>query len=195
MPSHRYEFFLRNFGGGRLTGSTPLSINGEKVHTFMGQGSVLRPMSFATTATRIAVARDGAAPSRPGPLGCGVITGAGAVVNSLKLGVGKSIAIFGTGSVGLSGIMAAKLVGAGKIIAIDLRDDRLKLAGNWAPLTIQSKQRVHSTNPRQSSLETESILRSRRWRLCQSCDSYRRLALRETCGFVGGAPEDPNSPS
>ena len=56
-----------------------------------------------------------------GPLGCGVITGAGAVINSLKVGVGKSIAVFGTGSVGLSGVMAAKLVGAGKIIAIDLR--------------------------------------------------------------------------
>ena len=42
--------------------------------------------------------------------------------------MGKSIAVFGTGSVGLSAVMAAKLVGAGKIIAIDLRDDRLKLA-------------------------------------------------------------------
>ena len=76
----------------------------------------------------IAVGRD-APLELLGPLGCGVITGAGAVINSLKVGVGKSIAVFGTGSVGLSGIMAAKLVGAGKIIAIDLRDDRLKLAG------------------------------------------------------------------
>jgi aryl-alcohol dehydrogenase len=43
-----------------------------------------------------------------GPLGCGVITGAGAVINSLKVGVGKSIAVFGTGSVGLSAVMVAK---------------------------------------------------------------------------------------
>jgi aryl-alcohol dehydrogenase len=41
-----------------------------------------------------------------GPLGCGVITGAGDVINSLKVGAGKSIAIFGTGSVGLSCILA-----------------------------------------------------------------------------------------
>jgi aryl-alcohol dehydrogenase len=39
LPSYCYEFFQRNFGGGRLDGSSPLSSNGEKVHTFMGQGS------------------------------------------------------------------------------------------------------------------------------------------------------------
>jgi aryl-alcohol dehydrogenase len=79
-----------------------------------------------------------------GPLGCGVITGAGAVINSLKVGAGKSIAVFGTGSVGLSGIMAAKLVGAGKIIAIDLRDDRLKLALERCDAHDQSEQAVNS---------------------------------------------------
>ena len=74
-----------------------------------------------------------------------MITGAGAVINSLKVGVGKSIAVFGTGSVGLSAVMAAKLVGAGKIIAIDLRDDRLKLALEFgATHTINPRQRIHS---------------------------------------------------
>jgi aryl-alcohol dehydrogenase len=120
LPSYCYEFFQRNFGGGRADGTSPLSVNGEKVHTFMGQGS------FATHVV-CQVAND-APLELLGPLGCGVITGAGAVINSLKVGVGKSIAVFGTGSVGLSGVLAAKLVGAGKIIAIDLRDDRLKLA-------------------------------------------------------------------
>jgi aryl-alcohol dehydrogenase len=39
LPSYCYEFFERNFGGGRADGTTPLSSSGEKVHTFMGQGS------------------------------------------------------------------------------------------------------------------------------------------------------------
>jgi aryl-alcohol dehydrogenase len=63
-----------------------------------------------------------------GPLGCGVQTGAGAVMNALKPGAGSSIAVFGAGSVGLSAIMAAKVVGCATIIAIDLNEKRL----NWA---------------------------------------------------------------
>jgi aryl-alcohol dehydrogenase len=126
-----------------------------------------------------------------GPLGCGVITGAGAVINSLKVGAGKSIAVFGTGSVGLSGIMAAKLVGAGKIIAVDLRDDRLKLALELGA--------THTINPNKQSipeaiksitgtgvdftLETTALMPILRL-------SIDVLALRGTCGFVGGAPED-----
>jgi aryl-alcohol dehydrogenase len=125
-----------------------------------------------------------------GPLGCGVITGAGAVINSLKVDVGKSIAVFGTGSVGLSAVMAAKLVGAGKIIAVDLRDDRLKLALELGA--------THTVNPSKDStpnaikaitgsgvdftLETTALMPILR----QAIDV---LALRGTCGFVGGAPE------
>ncbi|MEJ0007730.1 MAG: hypothetical protein WDM77_15530 [Steroidobacteraceae bacterium] len=46
-----------------------------------------------------------------GPLGCGVITGAGAMLFSLRLQVGQSVAILGTGGVGLSAVMAARLIG------------------------------------------------------------------------------------
>jgi aryl-alcohol dehydrogenase len=189
LPSYCYEFFQRNFGGGRADGTSPLSVNGEKVHTFMGQGS------FATHVVChdrnvIAVAKD-APLELLGPLGCGVITGAGAVINSLKVGVGKSIAIFGTGSVGLSGVMAAKLVGAGKIIAIDLRDDRLKLAMELgATHTIDpSKESIPEAikkitgNGVDFTLETTALMPVLR----QAIDV---LALRGTCGFVGGAPED-----
>ena len=45
-----------------------------------------------------------------GPLGCGIQTGAGAVMNSLRPQAGESIAVFGAGSVGLSAVMAARLV-------------------------------------------------------------------------------------
>ena len=50
LPSYCYEFFQRNFGGGRADGTSPLSVNGEKIHTFMGKDHS-PPMSFATTAT------------------------------------------------------------------------------------------------------------------------------------------------
>jgi aryl-alcohol dehydrogenase len=69
-----------------------------------------------------------------GPLGCGVQTGAGAVMNSLKVKAGDSLACFGTGSVGLSAIMAARVVGATTIIGVDVSDERLRVA-KWLGAT------------------------------------------------------------
>ena len=63
-----------------------------------------------------------------GPLGCGIQTGAGAVMNTLKPEAASSIVIFGCGSVGLAAIMAANVVGCATIIAVDLLPQRLELA-------------------------------------------------------------------
>ncbi len=63
-----------------------------------------------------------------GPLGCGIQTGAGTVLNSLAARPGESIVITGTGSVGLSAVMAARIAGCDPIIAIDLLPERLELA-------------------------------------------------------------------
>ncbi|NHF59162.1 NAD(P)-dependent alcohol dehydrogenase [Flavobacteriaceae bacterium TP-CH-4] len=63
-----------------------------------------------------------------GPLGCGIQTGAGTVMNTLNPRAGTSIAIFGVGSVGLSAIMAAKNVGCSTIVAVDINPSRLELA-------------------------------------------------------------------
>jgi aryl-alcohol dehydrogenase len=62
------------------------------------------------------------------PLGCGCITGAGAVLCSFALKPGQSLAIFGTGGVGLSAVMAARLAGAQHIVAIDPVAGRRELA-------------------------------------------------------------------
>jgi len=62
------------------------------------------------------------------PLGCGVQTGAGAVFNVLKPAVGSTIAIFGMGAVGLSAVLAARLAGCSRIVAVDLHAGRLDLA-------------------------------------------------------------------
>lgn len=63
-----------------------------------------------------------------GPLGCGIQTGAGTVLNALKVGPGASFAAFGAGAVGLSAVMAAAAAGATTIFAIDVVLSRLELA-------------------------------------------------------------------
>jgi aryl-alcohol dehydrogenase len=63
-----------------------------------------------------------------GPLGCGIQTGAGTVLNKLRPEAGSKLAVFGCGSVGLSAIMAAKLLGCEQIIGVDVHENRLELA-------------------------------------------------------------------
>ena len=60
--------------------------------------------------------------------GCAVVTGAGAVVNTAKIPVGSSVAVVGLGGVGLMSMLAARAAGARQIVAIDMLDDKLKLA-------------------------------------------------------------------
>jgi len=61
-------------------------------------------------------------------LGCGIQTGAGAVLNALNPAAGTSIGIFGAGAVGLSAVMAAVVAGCTTIIAVDVKENRLELA-------------------------------------------------------------------
>jgi Zn-dependent alcohol dehydrogenase len=61
-------------------------------------------------------------------IGCAVLTGAGAVLHTAKVGLGQSVAVFGVGGVGLSAISAAAIAGADPIIAIDLVDRKLQFA-------------------------------------------------------------------
>ncbi len=61
-------------------------------------------------------------------LGCGVLTGAGAVLRSARVPAGSSVAVFGAGGVGLSAVQAARIAGAERVIAVDLAVDKLDLA-------------------------------------------------------------------
>jgi S-(hydroxymethyl)glutathione dehydrogenase/alcohol dehydrogenase len=61
-------------------------------------------------------------------IGCAVLTGAGAVLHTAKVGLGQSVAVFGAGGVGLSAIGAAAIAGADPIIAVDLVDRKLQFA-------------------------------------------------------------------
>ena len=124
-----YCQFLRRhaFSGARADGSTALSCNGEVIHShFFGQSSFA---GYSICTERNVVPVDRTLPlSLLGPLGCGIQTGAGAMINSLKVGAGDRVAVLGSGSVGLAGVMAAQVAGAATIVAVDLQANRLALA-------------------------------------------------------------------
>ncbi len=127
-PSYCYEVAAVCFGGKRLDGSTTLTCEDQPLHgSFFGQSS-FATHAIANERNAIKVRKD-APLELLGPLGCGLQTGAGAVLNSFRLGAGQTIAVFGTGAVGLAAIMAARIAGAGKIFAIDVVEERLTLAG------------------------------------------------------------------
>ncbi|EEP77961.1 conserved hypothetical protein [Uncinocarpus reesii 1704] len=75
------------------------------------------------------------------PLGCGYSTGAGTVFNALRPKPESTIAILGMGAVGLAALLAAKSMGVGQIIAVDIVDSKLELALSMgATHTINTKQ-------------------------------------------------------
>ena len=61
-------------------------------------------------------------------LGCGVVTGAGAVLNTADVAAGETVVVLGAGGVGLNAVSAARIVGAGRIVAVDLHPGKLEQA-------------------------------------------------------------------
>jgi S-(hydroxymethyl)glutathione dehydrogenase / alcohol dehydrogenase len=109
-------------------GSTRLSRpDGQPVRAYLAVGSFAeRAVVPASAAVPIC---DGV-PAEVGALiGCGVATGVGAVLNTARVPAGASVAVIGCGGVGLSVVMGAALAGAHPIVAVDVRDDKLDLAG------------------------------------------------------------------
>lgn len=188
LPSYCPNSIVPTFLGVRSDGSTTMKKEDEKIH-----GSFFCQSSFATHAIamerNIVKVRKDAPLELLGPMGCGVQTGAGSVLNSLKACVGSSIAIFGMGSVGLSAIMAAKIAGCFPIIGVDLHPSRLALAKELGATHI-----IHAGEE-----DTERTIKS----LTKGGADYTlemvghphvlRQALQSTrvkgvCGLVGGAP-------
>jgi len=127
-PAYCASFEARNFGGRRTDGSTgAVDSQGAPVGArWFGQSSFAE---YALATARNAVKVDAEAPLQVlGPLGCGIMTGAGAVLNEMRPTPGNSIAVFGAGAVGLAAVMAAKLAGASDIVAIDIHESRRALA-------------------------------------------------------------------
>ena len=112
-----------------LDGSTRLRMNGDDVYHY----------SFVCSHAEYCVVPESGAVVVPKEMpfaqacimGCGVLTGVGAVIRKAKVRAGSSVAILGCGALGLNVIQAARMVGAEKIIAIDLRDDKLEKAKSF----------------------------------------------------------------
>lgn len=126
-PSRCLQFLEHNFtAGGRMDGSPSIWRQGEPLHGgFFGQSSFSTlALAYETSVVRV----DSDLPAEVlAPLGCGVQTGAGAMLNVLKPGPGSHVLVFGGGAVGLSAAFAAMSMGANTIVA-DVNPDRLESA-------------------------------------------------------------------
>jgi len=115
-----------NFGGKMEDDTHRLRQHSQELSTFFGQSS-FGTYAIADERNVVKVDKD-VDLALLGPLGCGIQTGSGTVLNRLKPEFGTSIAIYGTGAVGLSAIMAAKLTQCKHIIAVDIHESRLEMA-------------------------------------------------------------------
>lgn len=115
-----------NGAGTLLSGQRRLHRNGTDVHHHLGVSAFAE---YATVSRRSLVKIEKGLPLDEAALfGCAVLTGVGAVINTAKVSAGASVAVIGLGGVGLSCLLGTVAVGAGRIVAVDLSDDKLGLA-------------------------------------------------------------------
>jgi len=107
-------------------GSSRFSLNGEKLFHYMGTST----FANYTVVPEIALAkiREDAPFEKVCYIGCGVTTGIGAVINTAKVEAGANVVVFGLGGIGLNVIQGAHMVGANRIIGVDLNPSKKSLA-------------------------------------------------------------------
>jgi aryl-alcohol dehydrogenase len=175
------------FSGHRLDGSTGMRrVNGDDL-----AGRFFQQSSWATYAValerQLAKVPAGVDLDLTGPYGCSISTGAGTILNELRPLPGSSLAIFGMGNVGLAAVMAARLTGVTRIIAIDRVPGRLSLA-----------RELGATDTLEHGADTVAQLKEMtRDQLDYSmestdgsnlvADAVAALGIRGTCAMVGGA--------
>jgi S-(hydroxymethyl)glutathione dehydrogenase / alcohol dehydrogenase len=107
-------------------GTTRMSIGEERVHHYLAVSSMAE---YAVVPASGAVkVRDDAPLDLIALVGCGVATGIGAVRNTAGVEPGSTVVVIGCGGVGLSVVQGARLAGASRIVAVDLRQDKVDLA-------------------------------------------------------------------
>jgi S-(hydroxymethyl)glutathione dehydrogenase/alcohol dehydrogenase len=106
-------------------GSSRFSLDGEKLHHYMGCST----FANYTVLPEIALAkiREDAPFDKVCYIGCGVTTGIGAVIFTAKVEAGANVVVFGLGGIGLNVIQGARMVGADKIIGVDINPARAEL--------------------------------------------------------------------
>lgn len=128
-PAYCFDHLAINVEGRRLDSEAPTLrlASGEAVGGAFFQQSCFADHAIATDRNVVKIP-DWLDFSAAAPLGCGIQTGAGAVMNCLNAQAGRPLAVFGVGAVGLSAVMAAAIRECEPIIAVDVRPERLALA-------------------------------------------------------------------
>ncbi len=188
-PSYCMQFPRLNLGGSRPDGSPTLRKDEETI-----QGSFFGQSSFATFALakerNVVKVSEDVSLEDVGPLGCGIQTGAGGVLNVLRPAPGSTIAIFGTGSVGLSAVLAAQVAACTTIIAVDINTDRLAVARELGATHVINSRDANAVESIKEvtrgagvdySIEATGIPLVMR----QAVDSLKLLG---TCGLIGIPP-------
>ncbi len=126
-PQYCAQFMALNYAGRLPDGRAPMQgHDGPVFGAFFGQSSFANhALAYERNTVKVA---DDLSWASLAPFGCGMQTGAGTVINSLKPRAGQALAVFGTGSVGLAALMAATNLGCTPLIAVDKNPDRLALA-------------------------------------------------------------------
>ncbi|CAD5977379.1 Alcohol dehydrogenase class-3 [Planktothrix tepida] len=129
-------------------GSSRFSKNGQMIHHYMGTST----FSNYTVLPEIALAkiREDAPFDKVCYIGCGVTTGLGAVINTAKVEPGANVVVFGLGGIGLNVIQGAKMVGANKIIGVDLNPAKKQIAEKFGM--------THFVNPKEIEGDLVSYL-------------------------------------
>ena len=107
-------------------GTSRFSLNGDKLYHYMGTST----FANYTVLPEISVAkiREDAPFDKVCYIGCGVTTGVGSVINTAKVEPGANVIVFGLGGIGLNVIQGAKMVGANKIVGVDINPAKRPLA-------------------------------------------------------------------
>ena len=193
-PGYCLDLYACNFTAARSDASTTLCKSDEVIH-----GNFFNQSSFATYAlaserNTVKVPED-VPLELLGPLGCGIQTGAGAVMNSLNPRPGTSIAIFGCGSVGLAAVLGANVAGCGAVIAVDPNPLRLELAHELGA--------THTIDPTQGNpVEAIQQIRSNGVHYSLECtgkpevlrQAVDSLTLTGVCGLIGVSPAGTECP-
>ncbi|MEV0577381.1 NAD(P)-dependent alcohol dehydrogenase [Streptomyces sp. NPDC050392] len=159
-PAYCDSFASLNLFGGREEDTPRLTdaTGGAVASRWFGQSSFAE---YALVPARNAVRVDTALPLELlGPLGCGALTGAGAVLNTFRAGPGDTLVVLGAGAVGLTAVMAATAAGV-RSVAVDRHPGRLELAERFGAIPLPAgtsglaeRIRRHTDGGAQYALDT-----------------------------------------
>lgn len=182
QPGYCGEFVPRNFLGVQAPGHGGIWRGAERIGANIFGQSAFATHAFAHPANVVKIDSD-LPLAILAPLGCGVQTGAGTVLETLRVAAGQSIAILGAGAVGLSAVMAAKIADAGRIAVLDRHVHRLDLAAELGA-TETATDVAALEGSFDHIVDTTGVPA-----LAERC--IDRLALRGTLALVGAYPPEP----